>query len=208
MCVADNPYRTGKSRDPAVEHRIICKDCADTDHDRAELMPEFLYVSPGFFSRDPLGKTRIGCDLSIDRHGIFHHYIRPAGLNVMEEDLVDSVTFLLENTFYDLDAMFPQDPYAASGNPGIWISASDNDPADTRFQDRVCTGRLPAVMAAGFQCDIHSSSGRRLHTVFKGIALSMQFTVPLMISLSYNRPVIPDDHCADHRIGRHPSAAF
>ena len=83
--------------------------------------------------------------------------------------------------------------------PWIGIGRSDDDAAGTAGDQRVDTGRGPAVMAAGFEGDVESRPRDRFRRVFYGVDLGMVLTAAAVVTFR-DDPAVPDDDGADHRI--------
>ena len=127
---------------------------------------------------------------------------------LLEQRLIAKYELLVTSRFQDtlrhLDAMLPQDPDAAARHFGIGICTSHDDAADPRLQDRFCTWRLFAVVAAGLQGDVHGRAHRgfpRFPAVFQSVPLRMQISVTFMAALPDHRPVRPDNDSSHHRVG-------
>ena len=206
MGVADDANGVSPVLHAASQKGIILQDGAHAHHDAPEPVPLLLDMAPGRLSRDPLGRTREGCNLAVHRHGVFHGNEGPPGGDVVEEDLVQCVTFLAQNVFRHLHAVRPQDRHALSRHQRIWVGGADHHPADAGCQDRIHAGRLLSVMAAGLQRHIHGGSGGVGGAGCQRIPLRVGFTVPLMPALSDDRAVLYD-HGAHHGIGRRPAPA-
>ena len=178
-----------------------------TNHNGRIAMPLFLHMVSGGFSGNPFGCTRVGSDFSIQRHGIFHHHKGTSGLYIVKKYFIQFLAVFLKNAYRYLNTMGPQDLNSFSADQRIGIIRANNDPLNAGFQNGVRTGRLSAVMAAGFQCDIHRRTLRRKFTGSQRIALCMGLPVFFMPALTDDFSVLYDNS-ANHRIWRNPSAAL
>ena len=204
MGVADDPHRIFAVGEPAGQERVILQHCADPDHDPGQVVPQFLHMGPRLLPCHPFGKAGIGGDLAVQGHGVFHDHIGCSGRNIVKKNPVGLVTSRFQDTLRHLDAMLPQDPDAAARHFGIGICTSHDDAADPRLQDRFCTWRLFAVVAAGLQGDVHGRAHRgfpRFPAVFQSVPLRMQISVTFMAALPDHRPVRPDNDSSHHRVG-------
>ena len=204
MGVADDANGVSPVFHAASQKGIVRQNGAHAYHDAPEPVPLPLDVAPGCLARDPLGRTRIGRDLAVHRHGVFHGNEGPPGGDVVEEDPVQRVTFLPQNVFRHLHAVRPQDRRALSRHQRIWVGGADHHPADAGCQDRIHAGRLLSVVTARLQRHIHGGSGGVGGAGCQRVALRMGLPVPLVPALSDNCAVLYD-HGAHHGIGRRPA---
>ena len=207
MGVADDANGVSPVLHTAGQEGIIRQNGTHAYHDAPEPVALLLDMAPGRFTCDPFGCTRIGRDLAIHRHGVFHGNEGPPGGDVVEEDLVQCVTFLAQNVFRHLHAVRPQYRHALSRHQRIWVGGADHHPADAGCQDRIHAGRLLSVVAARLQRHIHGGSGGVGGAGCQRVPLRVGFTVPLMPALSDNCAVLYD-HGAHHGIGRRPTPAL
>ena len=207
MGVADDANGVSPIFHAASQKGIVRQNGAHAHHDAPKPVPLLLDVAPGCLARDPLGRTRIGRDLAVHRHGVFQGNEGPPGGDVVEEDPVQRVTFLPQNVFRYLHAARAQDRHALSRHQRIWVSGAGHHPADAGCQDRIHAGRLLSVVAARLQRHIHGGSGRVGGAGRQRVPLRVGFTVPLMPALSDNCAVLYD-HGAHHGIGRRPAPAL
>ena len=206
MGVTDDANGVSPVLHTAGQEGIVRQYRAHAYHDAPEPVPLLLDMAPGRLARDPLGRTREGCDLAVHRHGVFHANEGTPGGDVVEEDPVQRITFLPQNVFRHLHAVRPQDRHALSRHQRIWVSGADHHPADAGCQDRIHAGRLLSVVAAGLQRHIHGASGGVGGAGRQRIPLRVGFTIPLVPALSDDRAVLYD-HGAHHGIGGRPAPA-
>ena len=205
--VTDDPggvFAVGKA---AGQQGIVGQDCADADHDPAEFVPELLHMGPGLLPGHPPGQTCVGGDLAVHGHGVFHDHIGPARDYVVKKHFIGLVTFRFQDALCDLDSVVAQDADALARDDGVGVPAAEDDTADPRLQDGIGAGRLPPMVAAGLQSDVHGRPGRGLQAVFQGIALRVQVAIALVVSLPDHGPVLPDNDRTDHGIGGYPAAS-
>ena len=206
MGVADDANGVSPVLHTAGQEGIVRQYRAHAYHDAPEPVALLLDMALGRLARDPLGRTRIGRDLAVHRHGVFHANEGPPGGDVVEEDPVQRVTFLPQNVFRYLHAARAQNRHALSRHQRIWVCGADHHPADAGCQDRIHAGRLLSVVTAGLQRHIHGGSGGVGGAGCQRVALRVGFPVPLMPALSDDRAVLYD-HGAHHGIGRRPAPA-
>ena len=122
FCVADHSKRIFAAFDPAVEQGIIGKHRADPCENSCVPVPVFMDVFSCFFSCDPAGCSRSGCNPAVHRHGVFQRDIGHSCLDIMEEDRIYSVAFFTHEVFCYFYAVLPKDPGSFAGDQRVGIT--------------------------------------------------------------------------------------
>ena len=104
--------------------------------------------------------------------------------------------------------MTPQNFRCTTGMFGIGISAAEDHPADSRFENGFGAGRSSAVSAAWLQSYIKRRAAQILSVTRRnGIDFGMTGSGFDMVAGSQQN-VAADNYCADHRVGVGGPPAF
>ena len=148
----------------------------------------------------PFGSAAGTGNFAVSSHGIFQNGVGHLGRDVPEKDGVQLITGFPQKVRNHFDAMFPQELNALSRYQGIGIPGADKHPADAAFHQRLCTGRLLAMVTAWLQCYINGCAGGILRAVLQGVSFCMQISVMRVPALA-DDAVVLDNHSTYQRIG-------
>ena len=203
---AQRLVRRRAARAPRREQRVVGEHGAHAAHDAAVPVTQPVHVLPGRLAGYPLRLAGVGGDLPVERHGVLERDVGRGRAYVVEEHLVYRRALGLQHLLRDGYAVRAQYLHAPARDQRVRVAGADHDPRYARSQYRVRARRLPAVVTAGLERDVHRRAPRLCAAARQGVSLGVRLAAALVPALAYYLAVL-DYHRADHGVGRAPALA-
>ena len=126
MRISNNSDRIAPARNPACEHRVVSEHGAYPHHYGAQLAADMVNVLPCRLARHPSGIARVRGDFTVQRHGVFHHYIRHSRFYEVKKYAVLFAAFFFENSGCDFESMRFEN-FCSAACLGVGVHSSDDD---------------------------------------------------------------------------------
>lgn len=156
--VANDAHGIIAAFDAGCELGIVSDDCSHAHHDGGCRVTLLVHVPTGTLACDPARLARYAGNLPVDGHGVLHGHQGTSCLDVREECLVEGEALIGQHAFAYLDAGLAQNPYPLSRHLGVRVRRANDHPRDSRLDDGVGAGGLPAKVAAGLERHIHGGT--------------------------------------------------